>query len=202
IGIYSPVTNVLKTSFAMTLGQILAEEEEVLFISLECCSGLTGLLSLNKERDLSDLLYERSVGEARFSLGRFTQRAEGLSIISPVDGVTELQSVKKEEWVKLMRFLLREGSYSKLILDIGNSVNGIIEILQLCGMIYMPYRQDRISMAKLSAFETCIDRYEAAQDLKKKIKKLKMPYFENLEESLVELKYGAFGSFVRTILSK
>ena len=41
IGVYSPIGRCGKSSFAFTLGQVLAREEKVLYITLEEFSGLS-----------------------------------------------------------------------------------------------------------------------------------------------------------------
>ena len=43
IGVYSPVGGSGKTVFALTLGQVLAESKNVLYLNLEECSGLAEL---------------------------------------------------------------------------------------------------------------------------------------------------------------
>ena len=40
IGIYSPVNRCLKTSFALTMGQLMARDRKTLYVNLEDCSGL------------------------------------------------------------------------------------------------------------------------------------------------------------------
>lgn len=57
IGVYSPVGRTQKTSFALTLGQILAKDRAVLYLNLESYSGFEQILGETYERNLSDLLY-------------------------------------------------------------------------------------------------------------------------------------------------
>lgn len=56
-GVYSPIGRCGKTSFALTLGQVLAREEKVLYITLEEFSGLSALTGTVYTGGLSDLLY-------------------------------------------------------------------------------------------------------------------------------------------------
>ena len=51
LGVYSPVGRCLKTSFALTMGKLLAQEERVLYLNLEEFSGLSVLM---KEEYKSD----------------------------------------------------------------------------------------------------------------------------------------------------
>jgi len=57
IGIYSPLGRVLKTSFALTLGQILAKDKAVLYLNLEEYAGFEVLFNKSYEKNLSDLIY-------------------------------------------------------------------------------------------------------------------------------------------------
>ena len=57
LGVYSPVGRCLKTSFALTIGKLLAQEERVLYLNLEEFSGLSVLMKEEYKSDLSDLLY-------------------------------------------------------------------------------------------------------------------------------------------------
>ena len=57
IGIYSPVGRTMKTTFALTLGQILAKKKAVLYLNLEEYSGFEYLLEQSYEQNLGDLLY-------------------------------------------------------------------------------------------------------------------------------------------------
>ena len=57
IGVYSPVGRCGKTSLALAMGQLLAREEKLLFITLDTFTGFSGLLDEQWKRDLSDLIY-------------------------------------------------------------------------------------------------------------------------------------------------
>ena len=57
IGIYSPVGRTQKTSFALTMGQILAKERAVLYLNMESYSGFERLLECSYDRGMSDILY-------------------------------------------------------------------------------------------------------------------------------------------------
>ena len=61
LGVYSPVGRCLKTSFALTMGKLLAQEERVLYLNLEEFSGLSVLMKEEYKSDLSDLLYFTTV---------------------------------------------------------------------------------------------------------------------------------------------
>lgn len=204
IGVYSPVSRTLKTSFALTLGQIYAEREETLYINLEGCSGLRELLSLQEEKNLADLVYEFSVKRNQFPvlLYQFIQKAEDLALLSPVESIAELQCVKSAEWTSLLAYIAENSCYRKVILDIGENADGIMDILQLCDTVYEPLRADCVSLAKLSAFEAAVKKHQGNRLSFQKFLKLEFPYFEDLGEGFMNLKYSSLGRYVRQLIDR
>mgnify|MGYP006877199938 CR=1 FL=1 len=57
VGIYSPVNRCFKSSLALTIGQVMAKKESVLYLNLEEYSGFTRLINSEYKADLSDVLY-------------------------------------------------------------------------------------------------------------------------------------------------
>lgn len=57
IGVYSPVNRCFKTTFCLTMGQLLSKEQKVLYLNLEDCSVLGKLMPDSFKGDLSDAFY-------------------------------------------------------------------------------------------------------------------------------------------------
>ena len=70
IGVYSPVGRCLKTSFALTMGQLMASDRRVLYITLEDYSGMAAMTGEEYKNDLSDVLYY--FGQGNFNLLRLS----------------------------------------------------------------------------------------------------------------------------------
>lgn len=57
IGLFTPVHRCLQTTFAMTLGEVLAKQYKVLYLNFESFSGLERRLNREFMADMSDLIY-------------------------------------------------------------------------------------------------------------------------------------------------
>ena len=114
----------------------------------------------------------------------------------------DLKEIKPGEWCGLIQELKDYSSYDTLVLDIGNSVRGIPEILKECTMIYMPVREDAVSIAKLRQYEKALEQRNMGY-IMEKTRKLKLPYhssFGNKEDYVDQLLWGELGDYVRGIL--
>lgn len=120
IGVYSPVGRCGKSSFAFTLGQVLAREEKVLYMTLEEFSGLSALTGTAYTGGLSDLLYyytQREYSPVR--LGSVTYNWGGLDYIPPVTYAEDKTGIRQEVFAGLIQKIAADGAYEKLILDVG-----------------------------------------------------------------------------------
>jgi cellulose biosynthesis protein BcsQ len=201
IGIYTPVGGTRKTSFALTLGQIMAKESAVLYMNLEGFSGLGEILEGGCERGLSELLYY--AGQKSFSpaskLGEVTVTRQNLDIVPPAESPDDIHSIKGREWVRLFENIMSLSDYKTLILDLGDEVDGLEEILSLCSRIYVPVREDRLSEAKFSEFMRYI-KMNMIDD--KKIRQLHVPFYKAARlgnEYMENLSWSELGDYVRKI---
>lgn len=189
IGIYSPIHRVGKTTFAIALGRELAKKERVLYLNLEEYSGWEYRYSGKERYTLADLLYyarqEKSNMDIR--LGMMAGDMEGLEYIAPMAISQDLKSVTFEEWQELLELLLGLKIYKKIIIDFGESVQGLWKLLDCCQKIYMPVNGQRESYGKINQFEKNAELL-GYEDLLAKIQKLE---FEN-----------DMGSYVKQLLQK
>jgi cellulose biosynthesis protein BcsQ len=204
VGIYSPVGRTLKTSFALTYGQLLARERKVLYLNLEEYAGFEGLFDMEYQADLTDLFYFSRLGKGNliYRLGSLVCHVGNLDYIPPAFCPEDLRDVPIEEWEKLLRDLADYSAYDVLILDIGGAAGGILEILKLCGRIYMPVREDGLSLAKLEQFEKIL-RQKNSGALLEKIRKLKLPFhssFGGKKDYVEQLVWGELGDYVRKLI--
>ena len=204
VGIYSPVKRVLKTSFALTLGQILAKDRAVLYLNLESYSGFPHLLRKEFKADISDLMYfvRRGSDSLIFKLGSMVQSLNNLDYLPPAVSAADIRSVSGEEWSALLDTVKMYSAYDTIILDLDEILDGLPGLLRQCDVIYMPVREDGISIAKIRQYEKMLELQEY-EDVLKKTKKLKLPFhssFGSKEHYLEELIWSELGDFVRTLI--
>ncbi len=137
-------------------------------------------------RNLGDLLYylRQTQEDMAMRLSAMPAKLEELYYIPPMLMSTDLKEVPFEDWQLLFQTLRRESVYENIVLDMGESIQGLIELLGLCDRIYMPVLEDEISRRRLALFEenvqalclpevlrkTC--RFVAAEDMETCAKKM------------------------------
>lgn len=154
IGVYSPIRRCGKTSFALALGEAYARDRRVLYVNLEEFSGFRGLLGREYRMDISDLLYffreEKQGMLARVE--EVAQKLQHISYLPPAMCPADMKAVQPEEWREWF-LLLMQSEYEVIIVEPGECVNGLEEILGLCNVIYMPFLEDKTAYAKLEEYE-------------------------------------------------
>ncbi|MBO6149485.1 MAG: hypothetical protein J6O55_09110 [Lachnospiraceae bacterium] len=200
IAVYSPIRRCFRTSFALALGEILAEKKKVLYVNLEEYSGFHQLLQRNFMLDISDLIFYIGQKKHNFpcKLGGMVQSLGGMDFIPPVVSPEDLKSVDKGKWINFFSELAT-CDYEIVILDLGESISAFLDILSECRTIYTPIREDSVSQAKLEQYEAMLHILECAGVLER-TKKLHIPFFREINGNLAELKNSPLGDYVRGLL--
>lgn len=202
-GIYSPINRCLKTSFAITMGKLLSQDVKTLYVNLEEFSGLSVLTHTEYRTDLSDLLYFYCSGSYNLlRLNSVVHSLDGLDYIPPVRYPEDLDQAGPKKLSELIRTIAEESSYEMVLVDMGSCRQAAAEIMGLCQVIYMPIKEDSVSLAKLEEFETYLERL-GKEDVKERIRRLKLPYhssFGRKENYLEQLVWGELGDYTRNLL--
>ena len=206
IGVYSPVSRCGKTMFCLTLAQALARSGKVLYLNMESWSGLEDLLQANWREDLADLMYA-----ARSEPEDLTARLEGivktygtLDICPPSFFPEDLRETDIPSWMEFFAALSHTGDYTSIILDIGDQIKDIPELLKMCHRVFLPLLPDPISRSKVLQFDRTLEAL-SMEDLKQGIVRLYLPSVSvhSLGASLLDdLMYGSMGQFVLQLVSE
>ncbi len=203
IGVYSPIGGIGKTVFALTLGQIIAEKQKVLYLNMEECSGLSEFMG-GSRWNLSDLIYFLRQNKAQFlyRLNSMVRNLDHMDYIPPCESYVDFCQVTAEEWQRLLYLIRTQSAYDLILLDIGNVMGHEVELLRQCDGIYVPVREDFFSRSKISQWENCIQILDGI-DVIEKLQKLELPPWETAvesEEELMLLPQRRLGDFVRELL--
>ncbi len=198
IGLFSPIRRCLQTTFALTLGQMLAENNRVLYLSFEHFSGLQELGPMSGEKDLADLLYFAMSGQEAFR-ARFETMVHtvgNLDYISPMKSGQNLLTIQARQWQTLLDRIGEEEDYDFVVLDLSESMQGLLELLRRCETVYTMTKDDRAAKAKILQYEQILELYEYA-DIKQKTRKLAMPRFQRIPSALDCYTRGELAEYVR-----
>ena len=206
IGVYSPVGRTAKTSFALTLGQVLAKEHSALYINLEEYAGFEQLLECSYERTLGDLIYymRQEYQNLPLKISGMVQSINNLDYLPPVLSPMDIQNTTLEEWMQLLDEIEEKMQYDTIILDIGDGVSDLYHLLNRCSTVYMPIRTDVVSAAKIKQFEQLLQLWDF-NGLLERIKKIKLPYHRTEKrgrEYLDELLWSQLGDYVKRLVRK
>lgn len=196
--VYSPVGRCGKTGFALTLGQILAEERPTLYLNLEPVAVFDWEMKTGEEANISDLIYFFRQDRQKFlyQLGSITKKIRKLDYIPPGIG-WDLGRVKTEEWIQLTQQIFQYTTYEMIVLDLDETVGDLPLFLNFCHQIYMPILEDEIAKRKVIQYEELIQRSRNTE-IFDKTKKIVVPFFNELAPE--QLFFGKMGQFVREVL--
>ena len=202
IGVYSPIGRCLKTSFSLTLGQLLSKKQSVLYITLESISGLNYLLDREYSFDLSDIIFSFHEKSLEKRMDTMIDTFDQLHYIPPVKCPEDLKEITAEEFIGALQVIVRKSKYSTVIIDIGEGFGQPATLLSLCNIIYMPIKEDVMSECKIRAFEQLLHSINKEHILAK-IQKLQLPYnhcFGGKQTYLDQLLWGELGDYTRNLI--
>lgn len=208
IGVYSPVHRSMKTSFALAMGQILAGRKATLYLNLENFAGFEQLLETEYEKDLSELLYyiRQEQSDIACKISTLVYQIGDLDFIPPARIPMDVQETRYEDYKKLLSALIKDSSYERVILDIGDGVQDIFRILADCDKVFFPMRPDALAQAKSAQFEAAAKAF-GYEGILEHIRKIHIPALAQTEEAdraafPESLIYGPLGVFTEEVIRK
>ena len=174
IGVYSPIHRIGKTKYALELGKELAEKGPVLYLNLEEYAGGEHYFSKEQEQNLGDLLYysKQETGNLGLRISMMTGQIGNMDYIRTITVVQDLQAVTAEEWMQLFEQIVEKSIYEVLILDLGDSVNGLYSILEKCDSVHTLSIEEPAAKAKLQQYTEILLRTGHEKILEHSVQKL------------------------------
>lgn len=203
IGFYTPIKRSLQTSFALTMGQLLAKKEKVLYLNLEGYSGFSRLFRFHSQKDISDLLFciQNNEQGMNYLIGSMVEHIGGLDLLPPMQCQMDLVGVTKNEWLKLFSQVEKYTDYDYLLLDLSDSIQGIFDILRQCSRVYTLTLDDGVAMAKIEQYEKMLQQCQY-EDVIKKTNKCKLPQISHLPKNFENLCIGEMAVRVREMIKE
>ena len=176
----------------------MAEKHPTLYLNFEHYVGIIELLPERQDRDLADLLYFLAGDEGKFPLRMQTviQRKGNLDYIPPMRNGQNLLGITWEEWRSLFQRIEELGKYEYVILDLSESIQGLLDVLQMCIKVFTLTREDKMSQCKLDQYEQLLSLCEK-EEVKGKTRKLNLPYFQRLPAEMEQYTRGELADYVR-----
>lgn len=201
IGIYTPVKRCLQTSFAITMGQILAREHKVLYFNFENYSGFGQMLKREFAMDMMDLMYYFRCDREKLALRlpAVMQNMNGLDYIPPMQSYAGRREVTGEEWLELCRCIAGIGQYEYIILDLDDSMDGLFDLLRCCYKIYTITKEDGFAVAKINQYEQILQFHEM-EEIAEKTVKCRFPVFKDITADLNLMTHGELAGYVKAII--
>lgn len=187
-GVFSPCGGSRKTIFAMALGELLAKKKKVLYINLECFSGLGRQIFENSMEGMSELIYY--IHEKNLALSQKIQsmicRMGAVDTIPPVNHFRDLMEIEEDDVDAVMGELKASGIYDYVIIDLGYFHFSTFQWLFWCDSVFLTGGEDRISMEKKKTMRHYM-QMEGKEILLERFYDIRIPKVRNLsEEDLLE----------------
>ncbi|HIX98339.1 P-loop NTPase family protein [Faecalicatena fissicatena] len=160
IGFYSPVRRLGQTRMALRKGRELSRTENVLYLNMEVYAGTGSYFPEERQKNMSELLYYAKQESRKLAgvLAGLVKSLEGVDYVPPAVIPDDIRDVSPGEWIWLFEEILRTSIYDTLVLDIGDSVQGLYRILEACDEIYMSAADDPAASSKIRQFEEALEQ--------------------------------------------
>lgn len=203
IGNYSPIGRCLQTTFALSMGQILAKKHKTLYLNFESYSGFAYLLNHKSTTDITDALYFLGSEKEKlaYKLDGLIESVNDLDYIPPVLSYKDLREVSGEQWIELFHEIERISEYEYLILDLSEQLNGLFDVLRSCDRIFTITQEDGLAEAKLRQYETLLQSMNY-EDIGMKTRKWCPPIFHRLPSGMEQLTHGELAACVKKLIEE
>lgn len=173
IGVYSPIHRIGKTRFALQLGQKIAKHVPVLYINMEGYAGGDYYFKESTDKDLGDLLYciKQEQDNYGLKISMMAGQLGNLDYIKPMKNEQDLRAVSGGEWLSLLDLIFEKCIYETVILDLGDAVSGLYDVLKKCSRVYTLYLNEEAAQAKLRQYEENLRETGYASVLEHTVKK-------------------------------
>lgn len=163
-GVFSPIGRCGKSALAEGLAKAFGKNKKTLLLDLQSFCAQKEQLGEKELWDLADIIYFLRQGKQTFlyKLGSIVQNRNTYDFILPMKSPADLRSVTLAEWTELLEKLASDSSYQVVVIDFGQDVCGLLQLLSQCTKVYTPVLPDTDSKRKMENFEwiLCDENFE------------------------------------------
>lgn len=154
-GVYSPIGRCGKSALAESLAGKFGKSKKTLLLDLQSFSAGKEQLGDEELWDLADIIYFLRQGKKTFlyKLGSIVRSKKTFDYILPMKKPSDLRSVTLAEWTELLEKLASDSDYRVVVIDFGQDICGLFQLLSQCTKIYTPILPDAVSKNKMENFE-------------------------------------------------
>ena len=126
--------------------------------------------------NLSDMIYYYRNAGAKVTeqMKQMIVSLPGFDYIAPVEFAQDISSMQTQELTEFFLKIAKECGYQKVVLEISSAVASQWKMIFACSRVYMPVRQDYISVRKVQAFEKYL-LMAGMEHLWNRIEKVELP---------------------------
>lgn len=175
VGFYSPVHRIGQTEHALNMARQCAKDKTVLYLNMRAYPEYNLLpeasVSASGE-NLGDLLFSPETDPAQFAaeISSISLKLDGVSVLMPIPVLEDLKTVSALRWISLIETLCSIRIFDTVILDLGDCVSGLYQILNKCAHVVTYYTSDRYSLDKLRLYEHNLISMGLEQVLEKSVR--------------------------------
>lgn len=184
IGVYNPVHRNGQTLFTKAMSEYYGKAgKHVLYLNLEEYSGWN---IGDSGESLGEVIYQlkKEPKDLNYRLATLVKKENNYEYIDPMEISCELKKVTEVEWLALLTSIRNGQGYHVLMLDLDSCIDGFLEILELCDVLYMPIRVSAGGEDKRNQFLDNLDRLNRSE-VKDKIIYRVIPTFENESDACI-----------------
>lgn len=197
LGVYSPLTRCLQSSFAATLGKYLSKRSKVLYLTLEPYPSLKDVRELEAEHDITDFMYYFECYPAKTPLyiEKVKVNLAGMDTIPPAKNFLTLRDISGETWQKVFEWIARTTEYAYVILDLHENLTAFPELLSMCDRLFTICGKEAPAAHRLGLYREMLFA-SGLEEVWYRTIRFRLPHFSNLPTDINGLQHSYFAKHV------
>lgn len=181
IGVYAPFGGAGVTKYALSMAREMAKHYKTLYVSMELFQGFDFLPEKKKGqqnisyRGMSEMIFylKQRKDKLALKLETLVVTMEELDYLFAVEDYRDLYSVNCDDIRLLLKVLLQQTGYQRVIFDIGYIGDSALFLMEQCSQLYMPGPVTRMQKSKEHAFCRFLAR-ENYEQMAKRFKRVEV----------------------------